>query len=123
MEIIKEPSGMPLLLTSPSSKDPGELTPFHSTQNSNSATKKKKRRKAKESYLHKFDDKELVDVDIDNNEGYDSEALKIPFSHKDSIINFDGNNHNVPSMPAKKRRKRINLSFNQSNDRYSSSSL
>ncbi|CAG8808830.1 41104_t:CDS:2, partial [Gigaspora margarita] len=111
---------------------PGELTSSHSTQNSNSTTKKeKKRRRAKESHLQitfedpdiangsynqhtksyhnyynsDFDGEEVVDVNIEDDKGYDPEAPKIPFLCKDSITIFDGNNHNVSSMPTKKKKK------------------
>ncbi|KAF0513788.1 stress response protein nst1 [Gigaspora margarita] len=92
MNIVKEPSGTPLSPTSPPSKDPGELTPSHSTQN------------------------KVVDVDIkdeeffSDDEGYDSETPEIPFPCRDSITNFDGDNHNVPSTPAKKKKKKKNKS-------------
>ncbi|CAG8848677.1 19144_t:CDS:1, partial [Gigaspora margarita] len=43
----------------------------------------------------------IVDMDVENdkeffsnNERYDSEAPEIPFLYKDSIINFDSDNHN-----------------------------
>ncbi|KAF0374958.1 hypothetical protein F8M41_012825 [Gigaspora margarita] len=122
---------MPLSLTSPPTKDPDKLTLSHSTQNSNSTTKKKKRR-AKESHLQitfedpnisnvshnqytksyynnynsDFDGKEVVNIDIKDDEGYDSEASKIPSLHKDSITNFDGDSYNIPSLPTKKKKKK-----------------
>ncbi|CAG8729238.1 28416_t:CDS:10 [Gigaspora margarita] len=64
------------------------------------------------NYNSDFDGEEVVDVDIEDDEeffsddeGYDPEAPEIPFPRKDSITNFDGDNHNVPSTPAKKKKK------------------
>ncbi|KAF0377749.1 stress response protein nst1 [Gigaspora margarita] len=129
---LVEPSGTPLSPTSPPSKDPGELTPSHSIQNSNGTTKKEKKEGQKKAtfedpdiangshnqhtkshhnhYNSDFDGEEVVDVNIEDDEefflddeGYDPEAPEISFPCKDSITIFDGDNHNVPSTPAKKK--------------------
>ncbi|CAG8522301.1 4488_t:CDS:2, partial [Scutellospora calospora] len=99
MNIVKEPSGTPLSPTSPPLKDPGELTPSHSPQSSNGATKKKKKKKGKRKppsdhiedhdiangthnqhtkshhtiYTSDFDGEEAVDVDIEDDEEFFSD--------------------------------------------------
>ncbi|CAG8718471.1 21197_t:CDS:2, partial [Racocetra persica] len=99
MNIVKEPSGTPLSPTSPPSKDPGELAPSHSSQNSNGAAKKKKKKKGKRKpppdhiedpdiangthnqhtkshhtiYNSDFDGEEVVDVDIEDDEEFFSD--------------------------------------------------
>ncbi|KAF0450270.1 stress response protein nst1 [Gigaspora margarita] len=112
MNIVKEP---PLSPTSPPSKDPGELTPSHSTQNNPDIANGSHNQHTKShhnNYNSDFDGEEVVDVNIEDDkeffsddEGYNTEAPEIPFPRKDSITNFDGDNHNVPSTPTKKKKK------------------
>ena len=47
MNIVKDPSGVPLSPTSPSTKDQNDISPSHSSQNNNGTTKRKKKKKSK----------------------------------------------------------------------------
>ncbi|CAG8829315.1 6581_t:CDS:2, partial [Gigaspora margarita] len=108
--------------TSPFSKDPGELTPSHNYDISN-GSHNQHTKSHYNIYNSDFDSEEVVDVDIEDDDefflddkGYDAEAPEIPFPRKDSITNFDGDKHNVSSIPAKKKKKNKSaLSISQMN--------
>ncbi|CAG8814957.1 13426_t:CDS:2, partial [Gigaspora margarita] len=112
LNIVKEPSGMPLSLISPPSKDLGELTPSYNpdiyNRSHNQHTKS-----YYNNYNSDFDGEEVVDIDIEDDEEfflddkeYNPKASEISFPRKDSITNFDSDNHNISSTPTKKKKKR-----------------
>ncbi|PKY50645.1 hypothetical protein RhiirA4_269125 [Rhizophagus irregularis] len=135
MNIVKDPSGMPLSPTSPSTRDQNDSSPSHNPQNNNVPTKKKKKKKGKRKSTvdHVEDDiqvngthnnhiktnynseneEEALDVDLEDedeffsdDDGYDPEAPEIPFPRKDSIANHDGDNNHAPTTPSKKKKKK-----------------
>ncbi|GES79064.1 stress response protein nst1 [Rhizophagus clarus] len=136
MNIVKDPSGMPLSPTSPSTRDQNDVSPSHNPQNNNMTTKKKKKRKGKrkstvdhveeteiqvngthnnhiKANFNSENEEEALDVDLEeedeffsDDDGYDPEAPEIPFPRKDSIANHDGDNNHAPTTPSKKKKKK-----------------
>ncbi|CAG8799091.1 38236_t:CDS:2, partial [Gigaspora margarita] len=123
MNIVKEPSGMPLSPTSPPSKNPGELTPSHSTQNNPDIANGSHNQHTKthhNNYNSDFDGEEVVDVDIEDDEeffsddeGYDPEAPEIPFPCKDSITNFDDGIWNTNNNEERQRIREFSLQLGE----------
>ncbi|PKC66492.1 hypothetical protein RhiirA1_183174 [Rhizophagus irregularis] len=136
MNIVKDPSGMPLSPTSPSTRDQNDSSPSHNPQNNNVPTKKKKKKKGKrkstvdhveeadiqvngthnnhiKTNYNSENEEEALDVDLEDedeffsdDDGYDPEAPEIPFPRKDSIANHDGDNNHAPTTPSKKKKKK-----------------
>ncbi|CAG8658561.1 7528_t:CDS:10 [Rhizophagus irregularis] len=105
MNIVKDPSGMPLSPTSPSTRDQNDSSPSHNPQNNNEAdiqVNGTHNNHIKTNY-NSENEEEALDVDLEDedeffsdDDGYDPEAPEIPFPRKDSIANHDDIHHNHP---------------------------
>ncbi|CAI2168691.1 12581_t:CDS:2 [Funneliformis geosporum] len=105
MNIVKEP-GMSLSPTSPSTREQNDSSPSHNLQNNNADIQANGTHnnhiKTHQVNYTSDDGEEVVDVELededefDSEDGYDPEDPEIPFPRKDSIAILDDIHHNHP---------------------------